>query len=291
MHRCYNAGVCRVECRRSKVLQQPGTAGQAGRLVACLAVAVAVAVLPSCAWFSPSGPVTDSVFTEAERQLLSENYASAIASYSRFLNDHPRSPSASDAAFGRAMAHFAQGEYSLARGDFQRCLRNPRSDAVKAIALRRLGECCMIEENFPEAEKAYRRILKEVPDAFEKDEILYRVGIACLRQAKWSEAEKYLGKVIRDYPYSSKRALAQEKMPGIDRFFSVQVGAFTSKQTAAATEKKLREKNFDAFTRTVVRSGRVFYCVRSGKFQDWKAVKHHAEVLRAAGFKELLKVP
>ena len=149
----------------------------------------------------------------------------------------------------------------------------------------------MVEENFPEAERAYRRILKEVPDAFQGDEILYRLGVACLRQAKWSEAEKYLGKVIRDYPYSSKRTLAQEKMPGVDRFFSVQVGAFGSEKTAQEMEKGLRAKNFEAFTRTVVRSGQVFHCVRSGRFQDWKAVKHHAEVLRAAGFKDLLKVP
>jgi len=253
--------------------------------------AVLMIFVSSCAWFAPPKPIKDPDFLAAEKQLLSENYTGAVRGYSRYLSAHGKGREAADAYYGRGMAHYALKEYSLARLDFERCLKNQPSKEIRAIALLRLAECAMIQEDFAAAEKAYKTILKEAPDAFGEDEILYRLGIACLRQAHWDDAEKYLGRLIREFPHSPRRTLAQEKMPGVERYFSVQVAAYTKRSVAEQTKEKLRRKGFDAFIQIVTRDGQTYYCVRSGKFQYWSQVKRHAADLAAAGFRNVMKVP
>jgi len=121
--------------------------------------------------------------------------------------------------------------------------------------------------------------------------VLYLLGVAYLRQAKWDEAENYLGQVIRNYPYSSRKPLAQEKMPAEDRFFSVQVGAFRTREKANRVTRDLSKRGFDSFIRVINRSGTPYYCVRTGRFSSWNEVKKHAHRVEAAGFRDVLKVP
>jgi len=256
-------------------------------IIACLVV-VACA---SCTWFVKSGPPTDPLYQQATKQFLAQSYPSAMATYTKYIESDNGSGHAADAYYGRGMCSFAQGNYFAARRDFERCLSKTNDKDLQSAALLRLGECYMREERFHKAENVYRRLLKKFPYSAKRDDVLYLLGVACLRQAKWDEAENYLGQVIRNYPYSSRKPLAQEKMPAEDRFFSVQVGAFQTREKAESVRQALAKRRIESFIRVINRSGTSFYCVRTGRFSSWDKVKQHAQQVEAAGFKGVLKVP
>ncbi|MEW6356819.1 MAG: tetratricopeptide repeat protein [Planctomycetota bacterium] len=255
--------------------------------VACLLAAACA----SCTWFAKPGPPTDPLYQQATKQFLGQNYPSAMATYTKYIESNKGSDYAADAYYGRGMCSFAQGNYFAARQDFERALSKTNDKDLQATILLRLGECYMREERFKEAEDVYNRLLKKFPYSAKRDDVLYFLGVACLRQAKWDEAENYLGQVIRNYPYSTRKPLAQEKMPAEDRFFSVQVGAYQTRDKALAIQQDLSKRGLDSFIRVINRSGTTYYCVRTGRFASWDEVKQHAQRLEVAGFKDILKVP
>jgi len=245
----------------------------------------------SCTWFAKTGPPSDPLYTQATKQFLNQDYPSAISAYTKYIESNRGSAGVAEAYYGRGMCYFAQGNATAARVDFDRCMRKTDDKELQASVLPRIGECYMREEKFHKAEEVYRRLLKKYQIVANKDDVLYLLGVACLRQAHWDEAEDYLGQVIRNYPYSSRKTLAQEKMPGVDRFFSVQAGAYQTRAKAEEVRRNLERRGFNAFVRTISRAGTTYYCVRSGRFSSWSEVKRYAERLRAAGVRDVMKVP
>jgi TolA-binding protein len=245
--------------------------------------------LNSCA--TPRGPVNDPVYQSAEASYLSQDYTTAVRTYTQFIESHPLSPYASDACYWRGMACLQLNDYERAAADFQKALEDPRDRMIHAQALYHLGQGAGLCGDFRTSERAYRKLLQQFPTAFPADEITYSLALACMRQGRWDEADAYFRRIVKQYPQSSCRGLAEEKLASKDHFFSVQVGAFGSRAASEASQRQLKAAGFPSFIRVVVRQGVTYHCMRTGSFKTWEAARECRNRVAAAGFREAAVVP
>jgi TolA-binding protein len=247
--------------------------------------------LASCGALAPKGPIKDPTYRAAEAAYLSQDYGSAVRGYSNFIEKNPFGAGIPDAFYWRGMAYLELKDYSRAAADLQKAVDSASDETLRAQALFHLGQAAGLRGDFATAETAYKRVLKRYAASFPQDEVLYLLGLSCLRQGRWDEANDYFRTLVRNFPRSARRALAEEKLANKDRFFSVQVGAFTSWQGAEAKQRELRASGMDSFIRTVVRRGSTYYCVRTGRFRSWSAAGEYANRVIAAGFSDAVRVP
>ena len=108
-------------------------------------------------------PTQQSVYTQAFDALKAGSYSVAIHGFEGFLNTYPVSPLAPNAEYW-------------------------------------LGEAHYVNQNFNQAEKCFRRVLKQWPDSGKAPAAMFDLGNTLIAQGKVSAGRATLRKVIHDYP-------------------------------------------------------------------------------------------
>jgi tetratricopeptide (TPR) repeat protein len=222
---------------------------------------------------------------------MSQNYSSAVRSYTAYIERRSFTPYRADAYYGRGMSYMGLKDYPRAAADLQKAADEAGDRALRAQALYRLGQASGQCGDFAKAEASYRRLLGSSQAAVGRDELNYLLGLACLRQGKWEEAGDQFRTVVRTYPSSSYRALAEEKLANRDRFFTVQVGAYSTMSAAEARLRQLAAFGQQPFIRTVTRQGVTYYCVRTGRFTSRNAARQYLNILYSTGITDAMVVP
>jgi tetratricopeptide (TPR) repeat protein len=112
----------------------------------------------------------------------------------------------------------------------------------------------------------------------------FRLGNAQRRLGLWEEARKTFERLAAQSPGSAEALHAKGLLAQGEFAFSVQVGAFQSRENALRLKKELDRRNFSADVSDVILEGRRFYRVRVGQFARREQAAQEAQRLRQEGF-------
>ncbi len=258
--------------------------------VVSLAVAAA---LCGCAGNAAARKGAEPTLLEsAATAYLARDYATAVTQYTDFLGTNPGSDRAAEAYYGRGNAYFGMGRYDLAESDYREAASQSKERNTRALATMGLGNAAMAQGRFDAATKVYKQVMSQYSGSVPQDEVLYRLGLSCARDGKWDDAEDNLQQVITAWPSGEYARLARAKLAAVKtRSFTVQVGAFSSRQLADQASRRLLDAKLPSRIEPVEADGVTLYAVRSGSFATWSAATAHATKVRAAGFEQPLVTP
>ena len=128
-----------------------------------------------------------------------------------------------------------------------------------------LADVDYLRGNYEAAVASYKDILNQNPKSDFKSILLYKISQCDLQKGNTAEAKEYLSKLKEEFPLSFESMLEDQQVTG-DLFYTVQVGAFSSKQNAQNLTQLLKEKGFDAYVEKTDQHEKVNYRVRVGKF-------------------------
>ena len=228
---------------------------------------------------------------EAATFFLAGQYDQAVTLYTDFLGSNPSPALMAEGYVGRANVYFKLGKYDLSEADFQAAIPPAADRPMKAQATLGMANSVFAQERFERAEGIYRQILKSYVGLVPQDEVTYRLALAVARQGRWNESKQLLEQVIGSFPNGDYAKVARAKLAAVnDRYFTVQVGAFTNKAMADKAVAELKAKGLAAAALPIDIDGTPGFSVRSGQFTTWAAATEHADKLKAAGF-QVYKLP
>lgn len=117
-----------------------------------------------------------------------------------------------------------------------------------------------------------------------RPQVALRLGDIQRRLGLWEEARKTLEHLVGQFPRSDEASQAKEILSHGEFAFSVQVGAFQSRENALKLAAELKRRNFSADVNDVIVEGKRFYRVRVGQFADRGEAVQEVQRLKAEGF-------
>ncbi len=256
-----------------------------GRFFAMAGVVVLASLASACAQQNGYQVERPAMLQSASTYALAGNYDQAVIAYTDFLGTNTRNEFTGEGYVGRGNAYYKLGSYELAESDFRSGLSAASDRTMKAQATMGMANSVFAMEKFDPAEKLYRQILRTYQGLVPQDEVTYRLGMSLARQGKWDESLQLLGEVAGNYPSGEYAKYARAKMQSVkNRFFTVQVGAYTSKSVADKTLADLKAKGFAGKLDPIDIDGVAGYAVRSGVMASWRDVSDYASKLKDAGF-------
>ncbi len=264
-----------------------------------LLAALALVGVGSCQ-YAPPGPVVSEdahLLAAAKERLLAGDYPKAVDGFAEFLARAPVPEQAGEAYYFKGLAHLALGQYYQAENSFRRLLSVKRPADLQGLARKALADTFFARGEYANAEKLYKELLAGTPVDVPGDEVLYKLGVALQRQQKWEDSETYFRRLSSAYPASSWEAAARSKLESEERFFSVQVAAFRSRQAAQRLAQELSRLGYQANTRETVTTptparpaGELLFVVRVGSYGTYQEASLQAQMLRHHGY-ETMVVP
>lgn len=136
----------------------------------------------------------------------------AIAAWSRLVESYPDSNAVHAALLARGDAHYRKGAFQAGLDDASRFLKAPTQRDQKTVATAEahmLGGLCLVGlKRYPDAVKAFRRVLADQPLFAAADRVAFEMGVAQLLDGQRAEAQKTFEMVVSRYPQSSRAAEA-----------------------------------------------------------------------------------
>ncbi len=229
-----------------------------------------------------------TLFRQGQELFLAGNYASAAVAFDRFIATGPSPPKASEATYYKGLAHLALKQFPQAKACFQTVGEESPRAHLRAYAHKALGDTYFAQEDYAKAEMLYRNIVKKNSPDTPNDEVLYKLGVALQRQNEWEYAKLYFRDLYTNYPSSRWRERALKRYEAEERLFSVQLGAFSTRQAADQLSRNLAAHGFPPYTREVKQGAGTLFVVRVGKYKTYPDASSLAKRLQSAGFATLV---
>jgi len=187
-----------------------------------------------------------------------------------------------------ALSQLYAGEDNEARGNFQRIV-----DSTKDMDL--YDQSCIgvissyyLSGYYREALKRSHQLLAQRPDSNYLSLVYLKIARANLKLRNWEPARRYLKKVMNDFP-DSLESYAAKQLLEEKQFFTVQVGAFLSRERALNLVGELRLKGqYGYIVETEDKKGNIFYRVRVGEVASLDAANKLKERLSTLGYPALI---
>lgn len=251
------------------------------RLLLCAAIAAA-----GCST-TPDKPSTDPDWKSGEEAFLLGDWDRAIASYKRFLAAHASDDRVAEAHARIGRAWLGLGNPASALTSFDAALAADPDDLVAGDARLGRGMAYHALGSPPRAESEFVEALRVGGDRIRRDDALWFLGLSRIRQGKWDEGLADLLVLTKDYPDSPWAARARALRAAPERFFAVQVGAFSDPAGARARSEELRKKGYDP----AIVPWDALHCVRVGRYPTWREAQAAAEEVAGATGLETAVVP
>lgn len=248
-----------------------------------LATALLSVALSSCVTSGPvTGPTPPDSYTDAESLFLLGEFEQSFLRFETFMTRNGRSPYISDARYWAGICALKLGNVKKARAYISRTYARPRTALLGNLALIGLADCDYMENRFSAASSKYRQTLDRA--GTQKARVLYQLGMCSNRLGKLRDAQKYFREVTATYPGTKHADLAEEKLKFTGSVFSVQVGAFDSRENAETVRSQIARRRFSPYIQPISRGGKLLHCVRVGRFKTWKQANDFLRKLKAIGF-------
>jgi len=187
-----------------------------------------------------------------------------------YLTQFERTTDADEAYYYRGLAHYRLGEMEQAKRDFTAALERTDRPDLRARATLALGDLAYEGGKMLSAEQMYRMAIDDLDRSKPPtDHALYRLGASLQRQGRWSEANVVFDQLIGDFWDSALADRARRRIRA--RGWTVQAGAFRTRNRAEVLAADLRGGTFEPFIVPESVNGELFYLVRVGRFRTYEA--------------------
>ena len=243
---------------------------------------------PSSKW------AAESYFQIGQCHYLRGEYDKALDHYGRIIVSYSDDEIYWPARYWKCRSLIARGDYENA----MKALRSLEKSAPKGIGkdmiLMATGDCYLGMKDYEHAVTTYRSLIESMPDSQRVPSAHLLLAKSFQNLGKLQEAKKLYQKVIESYGQSIEAQQAQkylnsffstqpktgtktqEPLTKSASYFTIQIGAFSSKRNADTLAGRLRKKGYSINITPPVRGKNRLYKVTVGKF------KTRSGALRAA---------
>jgi tetratricopeptide (TPR) repeat protein len=202
---------------------------------------------------------------EIETAILKQDYSQAQKLAEKFSLSTSSNRVSFQARYYLGLTYLRSGEYDQARGIFKALIQDKPSAPWRDKAYLSLIDSYYLDEEYKQALKIGRKLLKVSPHSEFLSLIYLRLAKSNLKLSHWNDARVYLEKVAHNYSESMEvnaaKQLLEEK-----QYFTVQVGAFMDRKRAEQLVLQLNQKSEYAYiVETLDEEKRKFFRVRVGK--------------------------
>lgn len=157
--------------------------------------------------------------------------------------------------------------YDQARDFFQQAITAASDKSMKEKADISIADTYFLEENFAKSGDKYRRIQADNPSTNYLPLIYLRLAQIASKSGSWKERDEYLNLIKTKFPFSAEMKFVKV-LEGYGDFFTIQVGAFSSKYNASAFQSEIEAKGYPAYMVVEQVQSSALYKVRVGKYKD-----------------------
>jgi len=198
---------------------------------------------------------------EAYKNYLSEDYEEAVIK-AKNVNANDES------LYFLGLVYMKMGNYPQSREYFLKLMQNyPRSSLYQEASLK-LADTYFIEGDFPKAKALYKEVEKKYPSSDYRPVIYLKLAQVAEKEGQWDEKKKYLTLLKEKYP-SNNEIFVADAGEAKEDFFTIQVGAFSSRKNALNMRNELSVK-YDTYLLEEKKENYTLYKVRLGKFKTRK---------------------
>ena len=229
----------------------------------------------SWAGLEPASTVYAASLIEAQKDYLYGRYDDALAKAQGLAETD-------DVLYFLGLAYAKVGNYRRGRVYLRKLIRCHPNSQFYGSGLIKLADTYFMEKNYQQAEELYQEIKSSYPSLNNISLVYLRLAQIATRQGLWSVQKEYIKLIKEKYPKSPELKLA-EFLQGQGEFFTIQVGAFSSKKNALSLEEELSQ-NYKPYIVEEKGNGYSVYKVRVGRFKKRYDVQKVASRLINQGY-------
>jgi len=216
--------------------------------------------------------------SSAEKAYIRGDYNETI----RICLDKINSSVSDEALYFAALSFSKLGNYPRAREYFRRLLKGFKNSKFYDKALIKLVDTYFLEDNLEKSGYLYKSILKEYPNLSYKPLVYLRLAQISAKQGNWQNMHHYINIIKHAYPASVENRLAL-RLERRGDFFTVQVGAFSSKSNAVRFSRRLKPI-YPVYIAAEKEENFTLYKVRVGKYKSKAQAENIYDSLTNEGY-------
>jgi len=206
-------------------------------------VLLAALLTVGCETFQKKKPPEEAVdeYAQAQSKMAAGDEAGAAALLEQYVRANPESEYRTDAWLLLGDCRLKRKDYAGAQLAYQEAQKDARTQAIAAKARVGLGTALMHQKRWAQAAQAYESALSISERDIPAPTVMMYMSKAYLRSGNWLMGRDRLKKLVRRYPNSPEAPAAQAILAEPADIFSVQVGAFTTREAADTMLEKLKK--------------------------------------------------
>ncbi len=232
---------------------------------------------------SPMALAADDL-TQLQAAFLRKEYGQVAAKTQDLLSHSGGSVPKDDLLYLQGVSCLKLRDLEMTRSALNRLLADYPNSRWVAQASLALGDAYLAAGEPQKALEIYQKLLSDQRAEPLKPQVNFRLGQAQRELGLWDKAKESLQSVAAQAPKSSEAAQAKDLLEKEDFYFSVQVGAFSSKGNAQRLKAEMERRGISAEVSEALMQGRRFYRVRVGRFGSRQEAQQQEQRLRADGF-------
>lgn len=197
-----------------------------------------------------------------------DKYSVTVEEASKAMKAGAASQKSYEAQYLRGMASLKLGKDRQAEEDLLNVARRAKNLDLQARASDSLAEVYFQQNRLSPAEKMLKEVISNtMPEQQPYDHAQYRLGCIAQRQGRWQDADVHLQKVIFLFPKSNYAALSRSRVGAT--FWSINVGAFDSRQQVDNVVKKYAKSKIKPYIQPVLMDAKLRFVLLFGKWDTW----------------------
>jgi len=200
--------------------------------------------------------------SSAQKAYIRGDYSEAIRICLSKINEG----GGDEALYFAGLSFSKLGNYSKARDYFRGLLKKFENSRFHDKALIKLVDTYFLEGNMEKAKTLYKSILKEYPNLSYKPLVCLRLAQVSAKDGDWRSMHRYIDTIKHNYAGSAEDMLAR-RLERRGDFFTVQVGAFSSKSNAVRFSRSLSPA-YPVYVVSEKEEDFTLYKVRVGKYKS-----------------------
>jgi len=220
-------------------------------------------------------------YAEAQAKISAGDHAAAAALLKKYVDVNPSSIYRTDALLLLGNCQMALKDYPAAQVSYEQAQGKARTRTINAQAKAGLGTAMMFQKRWTEAAQAYESALAVSEKDIDGPTVLMNMAKAHIRTGNWNLGRGSLRKLVRGYPDSPLLAEARPLLAQTSDSYSVQVGAFATREAAGQMIETLRKNGILGATVVERSYGTMRFAVRVGSFVSYQRAVAEAEKLKS----------
>lgn len=216
-------------------------------------------------WFLGLGLLASSLqlfaatLDEAYQDYIYGNYQEAI--------DKAKLEESDKAFYLIGLCYIKMDDNDQAREFLTQSIAAAKDNAMKEKAAISIADSYFLEEDFAVAGQKYSQIKANDPATTYLPLIYLRLAQIASKDGRWQERDSYLNFIKKNFPSSVEMKFVK-LLEGYGDFFTIQIGAFTSKYNASGFMSELLAKGYPAYMVMEQTQTNTLYRVKVGKYKD-----------------------